>query len=526
MAGIFISYRREDTGGHAGRIYDRLNRHFGRHRVFIDVDTIEPGVDFMEAIQEKVGSCDVLITVIGRGWLSCMDENGRRRLDDERDFVRIEVGTALARRVRVIPVLMAGAQMPRAEELPAELAPLSRRNALHISDANFELEVQKLIEATETAIATAANDQELPPSRRVRLAVIFGAVAAGIALLSVAGWLWLSVQHPAGPRSRHEVPATSTKRGPVSAGEGQPTVPKSRPFPSYALAKTLRDGERFFSSVRFSPNERFLAGVGEQSVRLWDTSNWSVLKLNSEVRVTSLSFSPDSRRLAAVPARAAGEGIVWDINTGAITQIPIGAARGFASAPGVAPPVLAASFDAGWNITVWDANWKAIWTDNKAAVRHLWFSPDGKTLALSGAEGDVNLLDARSGKVRNVLRNNAKLAALDFSLDGSLLATTSPNAGEIIVWEPGGGIQKTVLRSALPVGLLAFGPDGRILAALGEGGIQIWNVQTNSASQILTTQGRFNSSLAFSRHGRWLATCERPPNSPEGEAAIQVFERQ
>jgi TIR domain len=88
--GIFISYRRQDTGDFAGRLYDRLTHRFGQERVFIDVDAIEPGVDFAEAINQAVDTCEVLLAVIGPGWVTATSSDGRRRLDDPDDFVRLE----------------------------------------------------------------------------------------------------------------------------------------------------------------------------------------------------------------------------------------------------------------------------------------------------------------------------------------------------------------------------------------------------------------------------------------------------
>jgi hypothetical protein len=105
---IFISYRREDSSASAGRVYDRLNGHFPSNRIFIDVDNIAPGVDFVKAIEKSVRSCDVLISVIGKHWLTSTDEDGKRRLENTDDFVRLEIATALKRGIRVIPVLVDG----------------------------------------------------------------------------------------------------------------------------------------------------------------------------------------------------------------------------------------------------------------------------------------------------------------------------------------------------------------------------------------------------------------------------------
>ena len=130
MDGIFISYRRDDSAGYAGRLYDRLSAHFGTDQVFMDVAGIELGTDFVTAIEQAVGSCKVLIVVIGDEWLTTTDAAGRRRLDDPHDFVRLETSVALEREIRVVPVLVGGALMPRAEELPPELKSLARRQAI------------------------------------------------------------------------------------------------------------------------------------------------------------------------------------------------------------------------------------------------------------------------------------------------------------------------------------------------------------------------------------------------------------
>src|SRR3954454_3717472 len=105
---IFISYRRTDAAGHAGRLYDRLVDRFGQASVFKDLDSMEPGADFVEVIQETVARCDALIAVIGRDWTAA-EQGGSRRLDDPEDWVRLEIANALTRKIRVVPVLVAGA---------------------------------------------------------------------------------------------------------------------------------------------------------------------------------------------------------------------------------------------------------------------------------------------------------------------------------------------------------------------------------------------------------------------------------
>ena len=163
MPGIFISYRREDTAGHAGRLFDRLREHFGKDRVFMDVAGIEPGVDFAEAIEKAVGSCAVLLVVIGREWSSCTDQSGRRRLDDPNDFVRLEIASALKRTVRVIPVLVEGAVIPAQEVLPDDVKLLARRNAVELRDTRWDADVQDLTTQLEKILTPAPPPVEPSP---------------------------------------------------------------------------------------------------------------------------------------------------------------------------------------------------------------------------------------------------------------------------------------------------------------------------------------------------------------------------
>lgn len=157
---IFISYRRDDTPDAAGRLYDSLVARFGSN-VFMDVDTIEPGLDFVEVLNNAVASCDVLIALIGRGWLTSTDANGRRRLNNPEDFVRLEIEAALKREVRVIPVLLHGVEMPASDELPDSLTALARRNALQLDYSRWRDDVRRLLLTLER-LQTRRSEQAEP----------------------------------------------------------------------------------------------------------------------------------------------------------------------------------------------------------------------------------------------------------------------------------------------------------------------------------------------------------------------------
>jgi hypothetical protein len=164
---IFISYRRDDSAGWSGRLSDRLKSHFPSNQIFIDVDTLDPGVDFVEAVEEVVGACDVLIAVIGSRWLTSSDRRGKRRLDIPEDLVRLEIATALKRGIRVVPVLVEGAVMPEAGELPDELKALVRRNALEIGHIRFDADSEHLVNAVERALGKARDQRERKENERL-----------------------------------------------------------------------------------------------------------------------------------------------------------------------------------------------------------------------------------------------------------------------------------------------------------------------------------------------------------------------
>jgi hypothetical protein len=164
MSRIFISYRRNDDPGYAGRLYDQLSAHFGDDQVFMDLDSVPLGIDFAEYIEQTVETVDALIAVIGPTWLNCTDEEGARRLDQVDDFVRIEIRHALARNIRVVPVLVRGARMPKAEELPEDLQRLARRNALQVTDSEWRAGVKRLIESLQDALGGPAQVTKPAPT--------------------------------------------------------------------------------------------------------------------------------------------------------------------------------------------------------------------------------------------------------------------------------------------------------------------------------------------------------------------------
>src|SRR5262249_35628668 len=128
---------------------DALAARFGEDHVFMDIDQIEPGLDFTEVINDAVASCDVVIALVGARWLNSVDGKGRVRLDSPDDFVRLELEAALARGVRVIPTLVQNAEMPSSDELPDTMRAFARRHAVELSDTRWSFDVGKMIGALE-----------------------------------------------------------------------------------------------------------------------------------------------------------------------------------------------------------------------------------------------------------------------------------------------------------------------------------------------------------------------------------------
>ncbi|MGH9279279.1 MAG: toll/interleukin-1 receptor domain-containing protein [Acidimicrobiales bacterium] len=163
---VVISYRRDDASGHAGHLYADLVRQFGEDRVFIDIDNIPPGVDFAEVITSAIGSADVLIALIGRGWLNETDKQGRRKIDKPGDFVRLELESAIKKKLRILPVLVQDAEMPSAEDLPGSLATFARRNAFEISDKRWTDDIAELIQVLDEIAAAKAERTGARPAGR------------------------------------------------------------------------------------------------------------------------------------------------------------------------------------------------------------------------------------------------------------------------------------------------------------------------------------------------------------------------
>jgi hypothetical protein len=179
---IFISYRRSDASGHAGRLYDYLRDYFGPERIFFDVDTIQAGTNFEQRITTELDNSDAALVIIGNQWLDAKDKEGTRRLDNPQDYVRFEVETALRKNIPVIPILVQGVQMPSANMLPETLYDLSRRNAIRLNDDHWASDCDLLAGTLKNALHVFKSLKE-QKIRNYRFVVF--ALSALVTLLAV-----------------------------------------------------------------------------------------------------------------------------------------------------------------------------------------------------------------------------------------------------------------------------------------------------------------------------------------------------
>jgi hypothetical protein len=222
MAGIFINYRRDDSPGVAGRLFDHLALTYSRRGIFMDVDAMKPGVDFARQLETQVSQCRVLLAVIGPRWLDAKDQAGKRRLDNDNDYVRIELASALKRDIPVIPVLVDGAVMPSEDSLSEDLKPLVRRHALELRHSRFN--------ADADAIALALD--EVVPRRRVPW-VLVGAGAAVVVVAAAVAVLWPKLSHkPVTPPAVVAVTPGPVNPPAVSPPPAQPAAPGNSATPS------------------------------------------------------------------------------------------------------------------------------------------------------------------------------------------------------------------------------------------------------------------------------------------------------
>lgn len=301
MPNIFISYRRGDSIATAGRIRDRLVQHYGSRRVFVDVDDIPHGQDFVKVIEAKVAACDVLLAVIGPRWIDAHNDAGGRRLDDPDDFVGIELGAALARPgTVVIPVLVDGANMPRADELPDRLKALARRNAMELRNAHFGGDAQRLIRSINASTGGSGF-----VGRAAVLAV------ASCVVLVIAAYMLLPMVNPLIiPEPSSAISSTSVEKPAAPPEPTRPIETKTAAIAADTETERPSASAKFEGAAGSDPVEMMRAILGGADGRIEvGIKGGGRVKLGDQVVFNILSRVP-------------GRLIVIDVNANAeVTQI-------------------------------------------------------------------------------------------------------------------------------------------------------------------------------------------------------------
>jgi WD40 repeat protein len=495
MPKFFVSYRRDKSAAITGRIYDRLVQALGAEQIFKDVDNIPLGSDFRRIIEEELAGCDALLVIIGPEWAGVKSANGRRRLTDPSDYVRIEVEEGLKRKnVRVIPVLVENTEMPSEKQLPASLRALCFRQAAVVrNDPDFNRDVEGLITILKEhePVESLFDSRRSPFAGRSGRWWSLGAVALIMAVV-------LSV---------------FTFRNP-SVDKPDPEVISAENILKLRESGVLKHSDRdTVSAVNFSMDNSLLASGGsDRRILLWDVATGSQIRVVGYHRdgVTSLDFSPDGRHLMSGGER--GDVRLWDISTGGEPIYELDGGHGVTYFVAVSPDGKMGLSGGESYAVLWDLETgKAIHRIDEAAAVGGVFRPDMTTAVVAYNSDTLALWDLSTGELVRKFDgagkpgiDNADARDIALAPDGETVLGLW-ETGCVVKWNSTTGEENPCWTHSSGV-QLALNPVGGVMATAGRGGVSLTDVRTGTEIRRLTEYGEWSQGIAFSPDGRSIAT--------------------
>ncbi|MGD0024331.1 MAG: WD40 repeat domain-containing protein, partial [Xanthobacteraceae bacterium] len=446
MPKISISYRRADSEAMTGRIFDRLIAHYGKDAIFRDIDDIPAGIDFRQHINETLLKTNVLLAIIGPKWLG-MSRGGGERINEESDPVRVEVETALRRRVPIIPVLIGNTRMPGSDQLPPGLKDFAFRNAVKIDTGlDFDYHIDRLIKSIDAILGQTPKSS--PPRRETAAPSAPAKPSARAEKPTVATLVDVPRKKETGSRPAAETPAPAPAPQPRKIRiPVQPPIPPDwlkTLWPPNQRGRILRlaaaaaiavplvlllvigilpgssggdSGQPLLSlsnsgpvsALAFAPNARMIASASvDKSVNIWNADGGKLLvTLHDSDAVSSVAFLPNGKRI--VSGSLNGAILIRDAGTGerTIRSLKPDVTYAWEVLPAVSSIAVSpdgtriASGSADGSVKVWNGVNGELLRDLRAhsdAVTSVAFAPDGKTIVSGSKDGAVRIWDADTGK--------------------------------------------------------------------------------------------------------------------------------